>query len=232
MKGHIYGVSLGPGDPELITVKGLKALQSVDKIYYPGSLWKDGRQTSYSLAVLESYDLDPKKLEGFYLEMSLERAHAKEAYEAAYQKIKADYLAGRSVAIVSEGDLSTFSSFSYLLEKIHQDNLSTSLIPGISSFALLAAQAQQPICLQDEKVLVYPRVQSSTDLKEAIEHHDTIILMKIRSVIEVIDQVIKDTPLRVHYAEYLGTEKQFISEDWALIKARKTPYFSLMMIKK
>ena len=57
----IYGVSLGPGDPDLITLKGLKVLQEADKIYYPGSLYKSGEKASYALSILEHYKLDSNK---------------------------------------------------------------------------------------------------------------------------------------------------------------------------
>ena len=69
----IKGVSLGPGDPELITVKGLNALKEADKIYFPGSLFSNGKQSSYSLSILDHYKLDQNKLVGFYLKMSLDR---------------------------------------------------------------------------------------------------------------------------------------------------------------
>ena len=84
----IYGVSLGPGDPDLITLKGLKVLQEADKIYYPGSLYKSGKKASYALSILEHYKLDSNKLQGFYLEMDLERIQAREIYEATFQQVK------------------------------------------------------------------------------------------------------------------------------------------------
>ena len=84
-KGEAYGVSLGPGDADLITLKGLKTLQKVDKIYYPGSIFKDGRKASYSHTILNEYDLDTDKLVGFYLRMDLARVQAKDIYETTFQ---------------------------------------------------------------------------------------------------------------------------------------------------
>ena len=130
INGKIYGVSLGPGDSDLITLKGLKTLQNADKIYYPGSLFKDGRKTSYSRTILDNYNLNSEKLEGFYLKMDLERAQAKVIYETTFQQILSDYEKGLSIAIVSEGDISTYSSFSYLLEKIQAHNLSIQFNSG------------------------------------------------------------------------------------------------------
>lgn len=228
----ITGVSLGPGDPDLITVQGLKALQDADVIYYPGSLYKSGNKASYSLSILEHYQLDTDKLKGFYLEMSLAREQAEQIYESTYHDIKADYERGLKVAIVSEGDLSTYSSFSYLLIKMKAEGLDTRLIPGISSFALLAARSQTPLCLQNDRVVILPRVQTAEELQEAIASFDTVILMKIKTVIAVIDQVLSTDSYTVQYGERLGTSNEYVSSDWKEIKAREIPYFSLMIIQK
>lgn len=230
--GQIYGVSLGPGDPDLITLKGLKTLQQADKIYYPGSLFKSGREASYSLSILKHYDLNPEKLEGFYLKMDLERAQAKTIYETTFQQILNDYHKGLSIAIVSEGDLSTYSSFAYLLEKIQAQKLNISLVPGISSYLHLASESKIPLCLQNEKVVVIPRIQSKDELQEAIDSFDTVILMKIKSVMHSIASAIDGTKHSITYAEHLGTEKQFITHNWATVSQREIPYFSLVIIRK
>ncbi|MBQ4802763.1 precorrin-2 C(20)-methyltransferase [Aquimarina sp. MMG015] len=230
--GQIYGVSLGPGDADLITLKGLKTLQKVDKIYYPGSLFKDGRKSSYSLSILNQYDLNMEKLQGFYLKMDLERAQAKTVYEATFQQVYTDYNKGLSVAIVSEGDISTFSSFSYLLEKIQACKLNINLIPGISSYLHLASESKIPLCLQNEKVVVIPRIQTRVELQEAIDNFDTVVLMKIKMVMNSINEVIDTKKHSITYAERLGTEKQFITNNWAIVSSREIPYFSLLIIKK
>lgn len=232
IKGTIYGVSLGPGDPELITLKGLKALQKADKIYYPGSLFKNGRKASYSLSILEKYNLNKEKLEGFYLKMDLERAQAKVIYETTFQKILSDYKQGLSIAVVSEGDISTFSSFSYLLEKIQAHNLNINLIPGISSYLHLASESKIPLCLQNEKVVVIPRIQTKEELQEAIAYFDTVVLMKIISVVDIITAALDPTKHSITYAERLGTDQQFITTNWATANQREIPYFSLIIIKK
>ena len=232
MKGEIYGVSLGPGDADLITLKGLKTLQKVDKIYYPGSLFKDGRKASYSHTILNAYNLDANKLVGFYLKMDLARVQAKDIYETTFQQILTDYNNGLSIAIVSEGDISTYSSFSYLLEKIKVHDIAINLIPGITSYVHLASESQNPLSLQNEKVVIIPRIQSKDELEEAITNFDTVILMKIISVVNTITAVIDSEKHKITYAERLGTSEQFITNDWTEAAQRKIPYFSLMMIKK
>lgn len=232
IQGSIYGISLGPGDADLITLKGLKTLQQVDKIYYPGSVFKDGSTSSYSRAILNHYDLNPEKLEGFYLKMDAERTQAKTMYETTFQHLLKDYQKGLAIAIVSEGDISTYSSFSYLLEKIKAHKLPITLIPGITSYLHLAAAIKTPLCLQNEKVTIIPRIQNIAHLQEAILHFDTVILMKIKSVFALLTDVIDSKKHSIAYAERLGTDQQFVTTNWAIAKQRAIPYFALLIIKK
>lgn len=228
----IYGVSLGPGAADLITVRGLKILQAADKIYFPGSLFSNGRLSSYSLSILQQYDLDEDKFEGFYLNMDVARTHVEEVYETTFLKIKQDYLNNKTIAIVSEGDINTYSSFSYILDRIKKEQFSIALVPGITSYALAASEHLMPLCLQNQKLIILPRIQSSLELEEALTHFDTVILMKIKTVVAVINKVVTTGKYTLRYAEKLGTEDQFISANWSEISQREIPYFSLLIIKK
>src|SRR5258708_37809595 len=84
-QGKIIGISLGPGDPQLITVKGLSALQRADKIYYPTTA-----VSSYSLSILAHYELDKSRLYPVLLEMSADRAHNIGVYLSTFEKMKTD----------------------------------------------------------------------------------------------------------------------------------------------
>lgn len=232
LEAKLYGISLGPGDPDLITVKGLQILKLADRIYYPGSLYKNGTKASYSKSIIDYYKLDEDKCVGFYLEMSLARTQAKEIYNDVFLDIQKDIEKGLSVAVVAEGDISTYSSFSYLLEKATEAGMEVDLIPGITSYALGASLHKEPLCLQNERFLILPRVQSANLLKEAIDNFDTVVLMKIFSVIPVVDKVLSNNNYKVFYSERLGTTQEYISSDWEEIKNREIPYFSLITIKK
>ncbi len=232
LQGSVTGVSLGPGDPKLITVKGLELLKKADKVYYPGSRFQDGRRDSFSLPILQQYRLDPAKLIGFYLKMSLDREEAIKLYKATSEQIKEDFAQGLHIVVVSEGDASTYSSFSYLLLYLRAAGISVDVVPGITSYALAAACQKAPLCLQNEKMLLLPRVQCEEELLQCLRHHDTVVLMKIRSVLPIIIAVLETNQLSFFYGERLGTEKAFTCSDLSVLKERKVPYFSLMIIKK
>lgn len=231
-QGKITGISLGPGDPDLITVKGLRALQQADVVYYPGSLFASGLRVSYSLSILEQLGIDTSKCKGFFLEMDVERKQANTIYDKTALEIFQEVEHQKHVAIVSEGDLSTYSSFSYLLARLRNEAGNMELIPGITSYGLGAALAKWPLSSLNEKMLIFPAIPSAEALKEALEHAETIVLMKIRSVMSVIDEVMQAKNLQFVYGERLGTADEYMSSDWSDVRKRDIPYFSLMIIKR
>ena len=229
---HITAVSLGPGDPELITIKGLNALKEADKVYFPGSLFSNGIKSSYSEEILAYYNLDAAKCFGFYLEMNLDREQANTVYDDTFELIQKDWEEGLKIVVVSEGDVSTYSSFSYLLERFDQVEIPVQLIPGITSYNLGAAVSRTVLGLQNEKMTILPRVQSALELREAMQHSKTVVLMKIRTVMDTIEIVIGEMNCSFVYCERLGTKGEFITSDWKEVKKRAVPYFSLIIVQK
>jgi len=219
----IYGVSLGPGDPWLITVKGLQVLQQADRIYYPGSL----PGSSYSLGILQHYNLDESKFRGMFLNMSDNREQAEQTYAQTFQEMLADYNNGLNIAFVSEGDISFYSTFAYLLKHIQQHKLKVEIIAGVPSFLLGAAVHQLPLAVLNEKIAILPRTKN---IARYLEQFDTVVLIKVRSVLHEIIPFMKD--LHIVYCERLGTPQQFITTDINDLKDREIPYFSLLILKK
>lgn len=231
-KGKIYGISLGPGDPDLITFKGLKILQNSDKIYYPGSLLSNGKTTSFSLPILQYHQLDENKLVGMFLQMSDDRTQAEATYFATFQSILEDYNNGLTIAFVSEGDSLFYSTFAYLLEHIQKHQLDVEIIAGVPSFILGAAQHQMPLAILNEKIAIIPRVKDNQELETTLKDYDTVVLIKIRSVLHDITPFLQSSALTIMYCERLGTTQQYITTNIEDIKNREIPYFSLLIIKK
>lgn len=231
-QGKIYGVSLGPGDPLLITVKGLQTLQQADKIYYPGSLLADGHTSSYSLQILQHYQLDDSKLHGMFLKMSDDRQAAEQTYAETFQLILADYNAGLQVAFVSEGDISFYSTFAYLLKHIHQHKLDLEIIAGVPAFILGAAEHQSSLAILNEKIAILPRMKDRDTLSRYLDEFETVVLIKVRSVLHEIRSLIQQTGLQMVYCERLGTAEQYITTELEDLEDREIPYFSLMILKK
>ncbi|QHS58521.1 precorrin-2 C(20)-methyltransferase [Chitinophaga agri] len=230
-QGKIYGVSLGPGDPLLITVKGLQTLQHADKIYYPGSLLADGQTASYSLQILQHYRLDEKKLQGMFLKMSDDRQSAEQTYAETFQLILADYQKGLQIAFVSEGDISFYSTFAYLLKHIQAHQLELEIIAGVPAFILGAAEHQSSLAILNEKIAILPRMKDRDTLARYLEEFETVVLIKVRSILHEIRSLIQQTGLQIVYCERLGTKQQYITTKLEDLENREIPYFSLLILK-
>ncbi len=231
-QGKIYGVSLGPGDPLLITVKGLQILQQADRIYYPGSLLQDGKTTSYSISILKHYNLDERKWCGMFLKMSDNREEAENTYAETFQSLLADYNKGLKIAFVSEGDISFYSTFAYLLKHIQQHKLELEIIAGVPSFILGAAANQLPLAILNEKIAILPRMKNIESLERYIQEFETVVLIKVKSVLAEIAALIHTKKLNVVYCERLGTEQQYMTTNINDLEGREIPYFSLLILKR
>ena len=231
-KGKIYGVSLGPGDPELITLKGLTILKKADKIFYPGSRDKEGRTTSISKEILDCFELDQDKLCGIFLTMSDEREINEVLYDAYFLKIKDAYDAGKQVVFVSEGDITFYSTFSYLLSRFHKHQLEVEIVAGIPSFLLGTALHQVPLAILRERVAILPRVKDLAEVLNCLDTFETLVLIKVHRVIKELLVLEKSEQLRLLYCERLGMKNQFISSNITELANREIPYFSLVIVQK
>lgn len=229
--GTLYGVALGPGDPELITVKGLNALMASDVIYYPGSISKDGEK-SFSLDILKHYQLPNAQFKGVYLPMSLDRTLAESVYSQAFEDVLEDYRQGKTVSFVAEGDISFYSTFAYLIDRIHGKKLNFIMIPGVPAFILAGSKAQIPITKQDESLLVLSQCASIESLRIACATHASVVLMKPTTLKSELIQFLTSFGGSFVYAEKMGTVNEFITADPNELAGRTIPYFSVLIFRQ
>jgi precorrin-2/cobalt-factor-2 C20-methyltransferase len=227
----IYGIALGPGDPELLTLKALRILKEVDLIFYPGSITKDQKK-SFVYPILQYHRLEYKELKGFFLNMSYDRQEASKTYAATIKDIEKAYQEGKKIAIVCEGDISLYASFSYILKVLQELQLPVSLVPGINSFSLGASQHQIPLSLLNDKVAIVPRVKNIAEISKYFLEFDTVILMKIRSGWNDFHSELAQKDWKCYYCERLGTNQEYMTTDLTTLTNREIPYFSLLIIKK
>ena len=227
----IYGIALGPGDPELLTLKALRLLKKADVIFYPGSI-TNGVKKSFVHPILQYHNLEDKVLRGFFLEMSHDRTQASNIYKETAKAIEEAYHSGQNVAVVCEGDISLYASFSYILAALKEQQLPVVLVPGINSFSLGAAQHKVPLCLLDAKVAIIPRAETITEITTYFLKFDTVVLLKIRSGWANFQSELLKKDWSYYYCERLGTAQEYITTDLTTLTHREIPYFSLLIIKK
>lgn len=232
MNHPIQFVSLGPGDPELITLKGLKQLQLADIIHCPATEGKQGL-TSRASEIVKALGIDESAILPFLLPMSKERTEAWKAYDALYAAAKAEHLHGKRIVIVAEGDAGFYSSIQYIYDKFTEAGIPVYRTAGIPAFIAAGALAGLHIVKQEEQINVIPGTASEEELESKIKSGLIIVLMKLPGCQEAIRACIRKYSdlADFHYFENVGTEREYYTSDTQLIPARGFPYFSLMIIR-
>ena len=232
MSNPIHFVSLGPGDPELITLKGLRTLRQADLIYCPATLAKQGH-TSRAMEILKDLDLDESRISPFSLPMSKQRSEALQVYDKLFNDAIRAYHAGLQVAIVAEGDAGFYSSIQYIYDRLTEAKIPVRRIAGVPAFIAAGALAGIHIAKQEEEVRVIPGTASSASLSAAIERKQVCVIMKLSACGEAVKECVRKyrDQARFLYFEHIGTDKEFhtsVPEEWL---DKKIPYFSLLIVQ-
>ena len=181
-QGVFYAVSVGPGDPELMTRQACRVLEACGVIAAPRM--KSGRMLALDIAG-GAVDMRGKTI--LPLDFTMERSEAvrEESYRTAAGAIEAELTAGRDVAMVNLGDVSVYATAYYILERVRSDGFETVMCPGVTSFCAVAARLGRSLTRMDEPLHILP---GSTDLNNALALPGTKVLMKSgRAIHETVD---------------------------------------------
>ncbi len=229
----IYFVSLGPGDPELITVKGLKILQQSDVIFCPATQTPGGTICSRSADIVRALQIDTEKIRMFVLPMRKERSETWKVYDRLAEEAMSFHAKEMRVAIVAEGDAGFYTSIQYIYTKFETGQIPVRRIAGIPAFIAAGASGGLHIVKQAERLVVIPGNATLEELENYWNGNYTIVIMKLSACMEVVRQYIDRHPDAVfHYFENIGTEKEYYTPDPSQIRQTKFPYFSLIIIQK
>lgn len=227
MKGNVFGISLGPGDPELITIKALKALQQADIIYCPGTPTK-----SRARDILQALPLDINRVQLFQVPMSKDRTEANRVYDNICEEINRHVNNSLSVAIVAEGDSGFYSSVNYMFDKLAAMHLPVTTIAGVPAFIAAGALSGLHIVKQEEKLVVLPGITTHGELHELLSTNHVVVIMKLSQCTAEIHRFMHANPHHeYHYYENVGTPEELHLTAYNGIIERNYPYFSLMIIR-
>lgn len=228
----IQFVSLGPGDPELITLKSLHALQAADCIFCPTTLRRDGTRISRSADILHQLHIPDEAIHPFNLPMSKERSGAHDAYNEVYRQARQLHEKGLRVCIVAEGDAGLYSSIHYVLERLQADGLPVSQLAGIPAFIASGACANLHLASQEERLTLFPGNATAHELTLLTAQPHTVVVMKLPQCADEVKRFLSDYPqLEYHYFEHTGMANECYLTDSQAIIERTFPYFSLLIIQ-
>lgn len=230
MNTPVTFVSLGPGDPELITWKALKSLQAADVVFCPATQLRE-RTSSRAMDILQALDIDRAKIETFYVPMSKDRTKALESYRAVTGRIIDAHNTGKMIVVTAEGDAGFYSSIHYISDNLREVGIPVLRIAGVPAFIAAGALANLHVVKQEEKLLVVPGTADEDMLRLHFKTVQTIVIMKPSQCEEAIKVMCTDPHLTFHYFENVGLpDKEYYTSDTEAILARTFPYFSLLVI--
>ncbi|NET38284.1 MAG: precorrin-2 C(20)-methyltransferase [Cyanothece sp. SIO1E1] len=230
--GTLYGVGVGPGDPELITVKGLRLLQSVPVVAFPAGVRGQPGMAQQMIAPW----LKPTQVQlalGF--PYTQDDAVLMTAWQTAAETVWPYLEQGRDVVFVSAGDISFYSTFTYLaqtLQSLHAD-VQIEAIPGVCSPMAAASVLGIPLTSQSQRLAILPALYAIEELEAALNWADVVVLLKVSSVYDQVWSVLKQYKLLMHsYVVEKATQPdQVIYADLSDRPDLKLPYFSLLIIQ-
>ena len=228
----ILFISLGPGDPELITLKGWKALQAADIVFCPETEGRNGERTSRAANIVRRLGVGDDHIRRFLLPMSKRREAALQAYDGVYAEAHALQDEGLHVCIVAEGDAGFYSSVHYVFERLRADGRAAEHVAGIPAFIAAGALAGLHLVSQEQRLTVLPGTATAQELERLVDDGGTVVIMKLSQCADEVHRCMALHPeYTYHYFENVGTATEFYTCDAAVVAARRFPYFSLMIVQ-
>ena len=227
----LYGIGVGPGDPELITLKAMKVLEKVSAIITPRG--KKG-EDSIALTIAKPYIRREVHVEPLVFPMTKDPKALETAWEENRRRIESLLETYKEVAFLTLGDPSVFSTYMYMVPRLLKKNISVETIPGITAFSALGSAINKSLTLDTESLGIYPLQKKGEGLGPALKTFDNLVVMKVSTDPEAVQQILRQEGLEKNFVliSYVSQENQRISYDISKLNKRDVPYLSTMLIKK
>ena len=216
-------LSLGPGDPELLTIKALKTLKDADVVIVPATRNNEGITKSRATDIISEW-CDENRLMVYELPMLKDR----QAVSLVYDRIFADcvrlFEEGRRVVVAVEGDVSIYASIHYVMERLEKAGIPVEQSAGIPSFIAAAASAGLSLVSQQQRLTILPGDADA-------DSNHVVVVMKLSQCQEAVKEFLRRNPQTVcHYFENVGMPEAYHTMQHDEILSRHIPYFSLCII--
>ena len=223
--GKLYGVGVGPGDPELLTLKAVRVLREADVVMVPDSVKADKTALHIASAYLQN-----KTVETVTTPMVRDKAVVDAAYTAAADRICALLDQGRQVAFLTLGDPTVYSTYMYIHEKVLARGYDVEVVPGVPSFCAAAARLNLSLCQGSEPLLIVPASHGAEGLLDV--KANKVFMKAGKSILELQSQL-RDRGLLDHAAmvENCSMENERVYPRFADLQ-EASGYFSLVIAKE
>jgi precorrin-2/cobalt-factor-2 C20-methyltransferase len=229
----LYGVGVGPGDPELLTLKAHRLLTTVPVLFVPV---RRAGEPSYAATIASAYLADPtRRVVELVYPMTKDLAVVRQAVAGNAATIAAQVAAAGAGAFLTEGDPLLYSTFLHTfaaLRSAHPE-VEVEIVPGVSSVTAAAAVAQWPLADRDERLAILPATYERDRLRQTLCDFDTVVLLKVNSVMDAVLDLLAELDLLdgAVYVRRCGRPEQEIVRDVRVLRGQKLDYFSLLLVR-
>lgn len=224
-KGILYGLGVGPGDPELLTLKGARLLREADLIVVPDK----GSGEKTALQIVKEY-VQGKELLYCSTPMVRDPEILAQSYDAIAAQLTPLLDQGKQVVFITLGDPTVYSTYIYVHQRILAQGYQAELIPGVPSFCAVAATLGQSLCERSQRLLIVPA--SHKDIEDCLAVDANLVFMKAGKDIGQLQETLDRHGLlsRASLVENCGMETQRIYPAFSQMEA-PTGYFSVVLVK-
>jgi precorrin-2/cobalt-factor-2 C20-methyltransferase len=227
MNGTLYGIGLGPGDPELMTLKAARLIAGTQVVAYPALAGGE----SFARAIAAGLIRPDAREIVMDVPMTTAREPAQAAYDAGALRIADALQAGQDVAVLCEGDPFFYGSFMYLYARL-AGRFACEIVPGVTSVTACAAVAGLPLVARNDVLTVLPGPLPDAAMAERIRNADTLVIMKVGRHLRRLRDLLTAEGLagRAVYVERatLGAERVMALDE----APDPAPYFSMILVAK
>jgi precorrin-2/cobalt-factor-2 C20-methyltransferase len=232
--GRLYGLGVGPGDPELITVKAFRVMKETPVIAYPK---KRMGGKSYALTIAETY-VNPmeKEMLGLIFPMTRDRDVLEREWDQAVDAVWEHLSQGKDVAFVTEGDPLLYSTFIHLSRRLKEryPAVEVSSVPGISSINGAASRLDLPLADGDEQVAIVPATEERERMAKALRDHDAVVFLKVAKVMDLILDLLEELDLidKAMVATKVTSDEEVVWKNVTELRGQNPGYLTLMVVRK
>lgn len=223
--GKLYGVGVGPGDPELLTLKAVRIINDVEVIAFPGKLKEE--TVAYQIVEAVLQESENKEFLSCPVVMTKDQAVLDASYDGIADAIANKLEQGKAVAFLTIGDPTIYSTYMYVHKRVKKLGYPVEIISGIPSFCAAAARLDISLSERSEMLHIVP---SSYDVAEALELEGTKVLMKAGSKMGDLREQLMEHEGEVYMVENCGLPQERICKSAGEIK-EKVGYLSLIVVK-
>ena len=231
--GKLYGIGVGPGDPELLTLKAHRILNGADVIFCPE---KETGAGSFAFDIIKGLlENTEAEIVNLVYPMHYHGTQLREMWEQNAGCIAKHLNGERTGAFITLGDPAVYSTFMYTLPYIEAAGVEVEVVPGITSFCAVADSMKMPLVAWNEDLVVAPvRKNSSEDLGRVLREHDNVVLMKPSTDPEALLRALEENHLEDRFVliTKTGTGEERLVTDFEDLKQYDIPYLSTVIIKK